>query len=325
MSTATEPFIRFEPIYQTRVWGGRTLETRFGRLLPDREAPFGESWEISARDEADSLVEGGRFGGKTLSQLWSDPDSRAAVFGEKAPDADRFPLLCKILDARERLSLQVHPPAEVAAELGGEPKTEVWYVAHAEPNAVIYAGLREGVTEDRFREALEQGTAEECVHAIPTETGDHIFIPSGRLHAIGAGLTIYEIQQNSDTTYRVYDWNRVGLDGKPRRLHVEESLKCIDFDDVEPTMDAPKDALLTECEHFRIEEHGLQPGDDIQTTTAGRFAIVTVVMGAVTSTAVPPEVDTFREGDFFIVPAGADASTLQAEEYVELLLTTWPE
>ena len=197
MSTQAPSFIRFQPIYQTRVWGGRVLETRFGRELPDKETPFGESWEISAREEADSEVVGGALAGKTLRQLWGDPSLKPQIFGSKAPEGERFPLLFKILDARDKLSIQVHPPASVADELGGEPKTEVWYIAHAEPGAELYVGVEPGVDEKSFREALEQGVAEKAVHAIPVETGQHIFIPSGRLHAIGAGLLIYEIQQNS--------------------------------------------------------------------------------------------------------------------------------
>ncbi len=318
MSTAAAPFIRFQPIYQTRVWGGRTLEERYGRSLPDPDSPYGESWEISAREEADCKAEGGPWDGITLTQLWSDSDSRAAVFGDNAPAGDRFPLLCKILDARDRLSLQVHPPAEVATELGGEPKTEVWYIAHAEDNAELYVGLKEGVSESDFRAALENGTAEQCVHAIPVRTGDHIFIPSGRLHAIGAGMVIYEIQQNSDTTYRVYDWNRVGMDGNPRDLHIEESLKCIDFDDTEPTMDSAEGNLLCECEHFRLERHRIVSGGKLQSVTNGRFAIITIVGG-------DPDTDSdFRAGDFFIVPAGADTSELVAAGDTEILLTTWP-
>lgn len=318
MSTATASFIRLQPIYQTRVWGGRALESRYGRTLPDPDSPYGESWEISARDEADCEVTGGPWDGSTLSQLWSDPESRTAIFGESAPSGDRFPLLCKILDARDKLSIQVHPPAEVASELGGEPKTEVWYIAHADDGAELYVGLKEGVTEDDFRAALENGTAEESVHAIPVTTGDHIFIPSGRLHAIGAGMVIYEIQQNSDTTYRVYDWNRVGMDGNPRDLHIEESLRCIDFSDTEPTMDSADGSLLCECEHFRLERHRISSGDNLQSVTGGRFAIITIVKG-------DPDTDSdFSAGDFFIVPAGADTSELVAAGDTEILLTTWP-
>ena len=151
---------------------------------------------------------------------------RLALFGEGAPEADRFPLLFKILDARDTLSIQVHPPASVAAALGGEPKTEVWYIADAAAGAMLYVGVKEGIDEARFREALASGEAESCVHSVPVSKGQHLAIPSGRLHAIGAGLLIYEIQQNSDTTYRVYDWGRMGLDGKlAGTIRLEDPIK----------------------------------------------------------------------------------------------------
>lgn len=318
MSALPDSFIRFEPIYQTRVWGGRLLAERFGRDLPDPKLPFGESWEISARAEADSRVVGGTLDGRRLTDLWSDRELRSVLFGEDAPEVGTFPLLFKILDARDTLSIQVHPPASVAADLGGEPKTEVWYIADAAPEAKLYVGVKEEVDEERFREALIRGEAESCVHAVPVMKGQHLFIPSGRLHAIGAGLLIYEIQQNSDTTYRVYDWNRPGIDGKPRELHVEESLRCIDFSDVTPGMDEPEGNLLVSCEHFRLEHHTLAAGAALDEMTHGRFAIVTVVSGEITDGE-----SGFSEGDFFLVPPGGGAG-LRAVGETEVLLTTWP-
>jgi mannose-6-phosphate isomerase len=283
--------------------------------------PFGESWEISARKEADSAVVSGSLRGKTLTQLWENSETRSDIFGPLAPNEEQFPLLCKILDARDKLSIQVHPPASVAERLGGEPKTEVWYVADAEPGACLYVGLRDGIAVEELRAAIEEGTAEVCVHAIPVKTGEHIFIPSGRLHAIGAGLLIYEIQQNSDTTYRVYDWNRPGLDGTMRQLHVKESMQCIDFEDVEPEMDEPDGVLLTNCKHFRLERHVVDPGNSVDQQLKGRFAIGTVVRGSMISGE-----DTLVEGDFFIAPYGADSKKLSAGEFgAEWLLTTWPE
>jgi mannose-6-phosphate isomerase len=287
--------------------------------LPDETSLFGEAWEISAREEADSVVVGGTYAGRTLTALWSDPALRSAIFGEKAPEEERFPLLCKILDARDRLSIQVHPPADLAEQLGGEPKAEVWYIAEADPGAKLYVGVRHGVDEECFREALETGRAERCVHTIPVEKGEHIFIPGGRLHAIGAGLLIYEIQQNSDTTYRVYDWNRPGIDGKPRQLHVEESIKCIDFEDIEPEMDESGEGLLVECDYFRLEAHDLVPGESLLARTRGRFAVITVVDGEIYEGGT-----IFRTGDFFIVPAGTEGDGLVAENEAEILLTTWP-
>ncbi|MDF1859431.1 MAG: class I mannose-6-phosphate isomerase [Verrucomicrobiales bacterium] len=319
MSTFRESFLQFEPIYQTRVWGGRTLEERFHRPLPNPDSPFGESWDISAREEADTMVVSGALSGKTLRELWNDPDQKASIFGPEAPSGERFPLLCKILDARDKLSVQVHPPASVAEELGGEPKTEVWYIAHADPGAELYVGVRKDVTEAVFREALENGTVEEYIHSIPVKTGDHIFIPSGRLHAIGAGLLIYEIQQNSDTTYRVFDWNRLGMSGEPRDLHIEESLRCIDFDDVEPETDQADGALLCECEHFRLERHSVGDADSIFSATDGRFSILTLISGELSAGGA-----SWSEGDFLIIPAGAEKELPVASSGgAEFLLTTW--
>ena len=147
-----------------------------------------------------------------------------------------FRLLIKILDARDKLSLQVHPPAGQAAELGGEPKTEMWYIAEAAPGAELYVGLKRGVTRAEFEQKIKAGTVAECFHRVACEPGDAMFLPSGRVHALGAGLVIFEIQQNSDTTYRVFDWNRLGLDGKPRELHIPQSLASIDFNDFEPSL-----------------------------------------------------------------------------------------
>ena len=280
MSAPPDSFIRFEPIYQTRVWGGRLLAERFGRDLPDLELPFGESWEISAREEADSRILGGSLDGRRLTELWADPGLRRALFGESAPDADRFPLLFKILDARDTLSIQVHPPASVAAALGGEPKTEVWYIADAAAGAMLYVGVKEGIDEARFREALASGEAESCVHSVPVSKGQHLAIPSGRLHAIGAGLLIYEIQQNSDTTYRVFDWNRKDSKGNPRDLHIEESLACIDFKDTKAEIETPIDKTLVSCPYFTTTLHRLSTGETIGNPNPDQFSLITVVSGS---------------------------------------------
>ena len=169
---------------------------------------------------------------------------RQSIFGN-VPDATRFPLLVKILDARERLSLQVHPPEKVAAKFGGEPKTEFWYVAAADPGAELFVGLREAITHAEFEEALHSGTVAEYVHRIRVKTGDAMFLPAGRLHAVGEGNLLVEIQQNSDTTYRVFDWNRVDDQGNPRQLHVDQALQCIDFNDIGPKLVEPKASACT--------------------------------------------------------------------------------
>jgi len=242
--------LQFTPLYQTRVWGGRRLETVLGRTLPDAQ-PYGESWDLVDREHEQSVVASGPLAGISLHELWVD--HRRDVFGESlgSSTASRFPLLIKVLDCVDDLSIQVHPPANVAAELGGEPKTEMWYVAHADEGAGIYAGLRTGVTRHQFERALADGTVADCIPRLPARSGDSLFVPSGRLHALGRGLLIYEIQQNSDTTYRVFDWNRLGLDGRPRELHVDQSLRCIDFSDAVPAL-THGDGVLADCEHFRV-------------------------------------------------------------------------
>ncbi|MFC5458112.1 type I phosphomannose isomerase catalytic subunit [Prosthecobacter fluviatilis] len=283
--------IRFAPIYQSRVWGGRRMETLLGATLPDETTPFGEAWTVCDRPEAPSVTVDGR----SLNELWTN--HREEVFGKAlvSSTSPTFPLLMKVLDACDDLSIQVHPPASMAEALKGEPKTEMWFIAHADPGAKIYAGLKPGVTRADFETALANGTLADVVHVIEARTGDCLFIPSGRVHAIGAGLLIYEIQQNSDTTYRVFDWNRVGLDGKPRALHVEESLQSIDFNDFEPgVQNLEADGTLVRCEHFDVKLRS-EAGE---AGAEGESLTLAVVSG---------EIDVggtmLKAGDFALVPA----------------------
>lgn len=308
--------LRFVPIYQTRVWGGRNLETLYGRQLPDPAQPYGESWEICDRPEAQSLVAGGEADGLPLHDLWLK--HREAVFGSTlaAHPAPRFPLLIKILDACQDLSIQVHPPAGVAEELGGEPKTEMWVMTQVQPGARLYAGLRDGVTQDQFRTALGDGTVADLMHDIQPAAGDCLFLPSGRVHAIGAGNVIFEIQQNSDTTYRVFDWNRTGLDGKPRPLHIEESLRSLDFNDHTPQLQtAQDDGTLVACADFHVSRA------DARATTlgkAGENLTVAVVSGGLNINGC-----SLQAGDFAIIPASMSAGERMLQDVPAT--TTWLE
>lgn len=275
------------------------METLLGANLPDATTPFGEAWTISDRPEAQSVT----ADGLSLHELWTN--HREEVFGKAllASPSPTFPLLMKILDACDDLSIQVHPPASMAEALKGEPKTEMWFIAHADPGAKIYAGLKPGVTRAAFELALQNGTVAEVVHVIEARTGDCLFIPSGRVHAIGAGLLIYEIQQNSDTTYRVFDWNRVGLDGKPRALHIQESLQSIDFADFEPQVQQIEaDGTLVKCDYFDVrlcDKVGF-------VGEAGECVTLAVVSGAISV-----GVTTLKAGDFALLPASM--STLSRE------------
>jgi len=227
------PFI-FYPIFKERIWGGRSLERLYQKQLPPK-IPIGESWEVSDRPGDESVIANGTLAGKSLR--WLMENHREELLGSAKPAASgRFPLLIKILDAQEKLSLQVHPPAFKAKELGGEPKTEMWYVADSTPEADLFVGLKRGTTRAEFEKRIQNGTVAECFHRIGVKKGDAMFLPSGRVHALGAGNVIFEIQENSDTTYRVFDWNRVDREGKPRDLHLEKSMASIDFDDIEPAL-----------------------------------------------------------------------------------------
>ena len=246
----------FEPLAQERIWGGRNLQERFGRVLPEGKK-IGETWELVDRSEAQSIVRGG---GESLHSFWDSAD-RKKIFGIKAPDTDRFPILIKLLDAQEKLSLQVHPPTAKAKELGGDPKTEIWFFLETQKGADIYAGLKRGVGRKEFESALAEGKVADCFHRLMTEAGQAMFLPSGRVHAIGAGNVILEIQQNSDTTYRVYDWDRKDDAGKPRALHVKEALASIQWEDHEPAFVQPRGERLLVCDYFKITRWWVAPGE----------------------------------------------------------------
>lgn len=303
--------LNFTPLYKHRIWGGCVMEEKLRRPLPPG-TPIGESWELVDRDDDQSVVADGPHAGLTLHDLWTR--HRAAVFGNSVSDSPRFPLLAKILDAREKLSVQVHPPAHVAAQMNAarafagsspscgnpapaEPKTEMWFVLDAKPDAELFVGFRNGTTRESFEAALKDGTCTDLLHRIPVRQGDYIFIPSGRCHAIGAGCLIIEIQQNSDTTYRVFDWNRVDSAGKPRELHIDESLKSIDFTDHEPSLDNAKGETLVSCEYFRVDRWQItRPRRDAEAVGS----IFTVVDGHVRCGE-----REFLQGDFFLLPASA--------------------
>ena len=285
--------LTFQPIFIERMWGGRRLESEFHKKLPPQKR-IGESWEIVDRSEAQSVVASGPLCGRTLHELWTQ--ERAEVFGE-VPETPRFPLLIKILDAQEKLSLQVHPPENVASRLGGEPKSEFWYVAATDPNAELFLGFREPITRDRFRKRLRDGTAIDQIYRIAVQAGDAVFLPAGRVHAIGAGNLLIEIQQNSDTTYRAFDWNRTDpATGTKRDLHVEQAIQCIDFEDVQPQLIQSEDDLLINHSSFEIRKWNLDEAREA--TPLGQFAIICCLAGNLScaNTRLSP-------GEIFLIPA----------------------
>jgi mannose-6-phosphate isomerase len=307
-------FLTFKPIYQERVWGGRQLESFLHRKLPGA-APIGESWELVDRPEAQSVVSGGPWDGQTLREVMLRHS--AVVMGPAWPKDRPFPILVKWLDCRDRLSVQVHPPASIAAKLGGEPKTENWYFAEVEPAAAVYAGLRPGVTRPEFEAAIADGTVARCLERPLVRKGDSLLIHSGVMHAIDAGNVILEIQQNSDTTYRVYDWGRVGLDGKPRTLHVRESLECLSANDAPPpriVRGEDQSEVLAQCREFTIRLVRLRPGSRLDFPPRQQPRILSVVEGDSSPAAV------LRRGDNVLIPY-ANSFAFTASTEMSLLVT----
>ena len=297
-----------------RVWGGRDFEKKLGRTLPEGKV-IGEAWEICDRPEAESAILGGRFDGKTIRQaIEADPEY---IMGRGWDVKKTFPILVKWLDCQDRLSLQVHPPASVAASLGGEPKTENWYVADCRADAGLIAGLKKGATKEEFVNSLKDNSAEKFVHRFPVKKGDSIFVQSGRIHAIDGGNLILEIQQNSDTTYRVYDWGRVGLDGKPRQLHVEQSIASIDFSDFEPSpIHVEGSGQMCACKEFRIDVVRLGKGESFSIKGGEAMRIVSVAEGGL----IDDEGEEVRRSENIVVPF-AESITFTATKPSTLLVT----
>ncbi len=210
--------IRFEPIYQDYVWGGDRIALQFKRQV--HQPRVAESWELSDRDDGMSVVMNGAYKGKTIHQLVQELGENLLGHGQKY---SRFPLLFKIIDAKENLSIQVHPDEETAPALQGEPKTEMWVILEG---GTVYAGLKKGVTEPELLEAIKQNRAEELLEKVDLRKGDAVYIPGGRVHAVCGGSLLYEVQQNSNTTYRLYDWGRTG-----RALHLKEGMAAIHWND----------------------------------------------------------------------------------------------
>jgi len=315
----------FRPIFKERIWGGRSLQTLYGKVLPPG-VRVGESWEISDRPGDESLIDNGPLAGRALGSVLREFPAELLGPGKETPG--RFPLLIKILDAEEKLSLQVHPPAALAAKLGGEPKTEMWYVAHAGPKAELFVGLKKGVTRADFERKLADQTVADCFHRVRVHAGDAMFLQSGRVHALGAQTVIFEIQQNSDTTYRVFDWNRVDAGGKSRELHIAQSLASIDFNDFEPPL-LPADFRpgnpgrlrpLVSCELFQVNLRQLEPGDSLSLPD-GRMTILGLVEGGALL-SWPSANLSLAAGQFCLVPAACASVSVRAESAATILEVT---
>lgn len=340
---STEQFVpyplKFHDLLKERVWGGRRLASVLGKKLPEGR-PIGESWEVADHGADTSTVANGPYAGMPLSVLrerWGKE-----LVGDHGLDAGRgrLPLLIKFIDASDVLSVQVHPDNEYAAahhsgELG---KTEAWYVVHAEPNAEIVFGLKPGTTKERLRSAIEAEAVEDLLRRLPASAGDCFFTPAGTAHALGAGLVVYEVQQNSDVTYRFYDWKRLGLDGKPRELHVEHSLNVLD-------LSVPRDTPCTpitvrerrgdvrrfiHCQFFVLDL--IAPVYSFESTTEGTgFHIISAIAGQGEVRVLDPAHSTndvsrvpVRTGESMLLPACLGAYEIRPAGSMKVLRTFVP-
>ena len=304
--------LRFKPIFRRYLWGGHRLASELGK--PTGDETCAESWEVVDHGEDQSVVAYGPRKGETLANLVAQ--SGCDLFGKHDP-LPQFPLLVKFLDAQKTLSVQVHPNDAQAALLDppDRGKTEAWIILAAEPGSKVYAGLRRGFDRQALAREVSRGTSELCLHAFEPSVGDCIFIPAGTVHALGEGLLVAEIQQASDTTYRLFDWNRVGADGKPRELHIEQALEVIDdqFGPADPLTPQPTDIAererLVACDKFvidrwRLDKPAILGGDD-------RCHILIVLEGELTVTG-DPAAAPLAKGQTMLLPAACGPTDVHA-------------
>lgn len=303
--------LRFEPLFRRYLWGGRRLGTVLGKPIGEG-ADYAESWEVVDHGADQSRVAYGPLAGATLGELVRERGEE--LLGKHHPQR-QFPLLVKLLDAQQKLSIQVHPNDGQAARLDPPDlgKTEAWVVLAAEPGSRIYSGLKRGFDRPALERELTRGTCELCLHQFEPRVGDCIFLPAGTVHALGAGLMIAEVQQSSDTTYRLFDWNRVGPDGKPRPLHIAQALDVIDFhqgpvDPVRPIpIDGPGVNRLVACDKFVLDRLELSAA-----RSAGerdRCHILLVLDGAV-DLAGDPSGRPLKTGETALLPAAVGSVML---------------
>lgn len=295
-----------KPIFKEKPWGGRRLETVLGKNLPP-DVLIGESWELTIRPEEKSIIANGPLAGKTVFEA-------CELYGISPFRDGRFPLLVKFIDAHDILSVQVHPDDRYVSlyeDTEDSGKNEMWHILLADPGSSIILGLKEGVTRKDLRKALKKKSLEDCLNKVPVKEGDTFFIPSGTVHAIGRGILLAEIQQNSDITYRLYDWERVDNEGNPRDLHIEKALDVIDFSFTDAKKAEAitiyegenKKTVLVNCPYFVSEL--MEISEEIVQTVSYNFSIFSILDGKLTIGCSYGEVNV-KKGETVFLPAGSD-------------------
>lgn len=291
--------LKFKPIFKQRIWGGQKLREYFNKEIPP-SGKIGESWELADLPEDKSIIANGELAGLTVGAAVEKYPREIA--GVKSLQG-RFPLLIKFLDAEEVLSVQVHPDQQTCRRMGkGEPKTECWYIIAAGSAAIIYKGLKKGVTKKRFAEAIVKGGVADMLEKVSVKAGQCHFLPAGTPHSIGAGILLAEIQTPSDTTYRVFDWHRVDETGKPRRLHVEEAMESIHFEASGDNLSVTTVGRLVDYEHFKMDK-GRQARDCEVLLWYGKMKAMIILTGMGKIVARDETAVEFRAGDTLLIPA----------------------
>ena len=339
------PF-KCNPILKRIRWGGRRLGELLGKSLGEG-ADYAESWEVCDHGADQSLVAAGEYQDWPLQQLVRN---RAAQLLGRHAGIGQFPLLIKFLDAHDRLSVQVHPNDEQARQSqtpkphtgeslagafvqgahgkGAYGKTEAWVVLAAEKGSCVFAGLRKNVTESALRQAVSLGTVETCLHRVEVSAGDVLFIPAGTVHAIGEGIVLAEVQQSSDITFRLFDWNRVSADGSPRELHVEQALACIDFargpvEKIAPAVNPATSQLLevlVECAYFTIHRHTISQSFSI---AADDRCHILMGLSGVSEVVTPGNSQQLQTGETLLVPACSLPATVRPRTSSVALEVFW--
>lgn len=303
-----------DPEFKETLWGGTKIMTVFSKKIPS--AHTGESWEVAARENGNSKIRNGKLAGKTLAEAIEEYPVEVLGYSVMGKRSYQFPLLVKIIDADDDLSIQVHPNDEQAVTLEGPQgsgKTEMWYVIDAEPDAQLIYGLKKNMTKEQFAEAIANGTLEDHVNYVPVTKGDCFFIPAGTLHAIGQGILIAEIQQNSDTTYRVYDYDRRDDNGNPRQLHIEKALEVTDLSGVkgDGKTDINEGVI---CPYFQVYRRNLRGIQEIAVSSE-HFQMVMILEGSGKIDGIP-----FKKGDTILLPAAGETVGMEGRAvYLQIL------
>lgn len=296
--------IFLEPEYKDYIWGGQKLKYKLNKNVKNEECTA-ESWEISTNKNGESTIKNGEYKGKTLTELYNNKELRREIFGTKCENLDEFPLLIKFIDANKSLSIQVHPDNEYAIKNeNSQGKTEMWYILDCEPDAQIICGVKKGISKEKLEESISSNKITECLNYIDVKKGDAIYIPSGTIHALLGKTLVAEVQQNSNVTYRVYDWGRVGKDGNPRELHIEKALDVINVNENVQIKNVSNDIEkinVVDTQYFTTNKINVKDKFK-ENTSMNSFIAFNVIEGNGILKIINKSYE-LKKGDSFIIPA----------------------